>query len=93
MYPDADIPLIQLSVDATQPPAVHFEFGRKLAALRDKSIMIVASGNVVHNLRMARWQGNAEPYAWALSFNDYVRENLSWEGPVNQHPLVNFMQH
>ncbi|MCX8957915.1 4,5-DOPA-extradiol-dioxygenase [Erwinia psidii] len=93
MYPEADIPLVQLSVDSTQPPAVHYELGRKLAVLRDKGIMIVASGNVVHNLRMAQWQGNTVPYAWASSFNDYVRENLNWEGPAERHPLVNFMQH
>ncbi|MEN4930890.1 4,5-DOPA dioxygenase extradiol [Erwinia billingiae] len=93
MYPEADIPVVQLSVDGTQPPAYHFELGRKLAALREQGVMIVASGNVVHNLRMVRWEGNAEPYPWASSFNDYVRENLSWEGEAEQHPLVNFSQH
>ncbi|MEM6052308.1 4,5-DOPA dioxygenase extradiol [Erwinia sp. P7711] len=93
MYPEADIPVVQLSIDGTKPPAYHFELGRKLAALREQGIMIVASGNVVHNLRMVRWQGEAEPYAWASSFNDYVRENLNWEGEAEQHPLVNFMRH
>ncbi|WLS79548.1 4,5-DOPA dioxygenase extradiol [Erwinia pyri] len=93
MYPEADIPVVQLSIDGTKPPAYHFELGRKLAALREQGIMIVASGNVVHNLRMVRWQGEAEPYAWASSFNEYVRENLNWEGEAEQHPLVNFMRH
>jgi len=93
MYPEADIPVVQLSIDGTKPPAYHFELGRKLAALREQGIMIVASGNVVHNLRMVRWQDEAEPYAWASSFNDYVRENLNWEGEAEQHPLVNFMRH
>lgn len=93
MYPDADIPMVQLSIDGTQPPAYHFELGRKLAALREQGVMIVASGNVVHNLRMVKWQGAAEPYPWAESFNQYVRDNLSWEGPTEQHPLVNFMDH
>lgn len=93
MYPDADIPVVQLSVDATRPPAYHFELGRKLAALRDQGIMIVASGNVVHNLRMVRWDSDAAAYPWAESFNQYVRDNLSWEGESEQHPLVNFMQH
>ena len=55
--------------------------------------MIVASGNVVHNLRMVRWGGDAAAYPWAESFNQYVRDNLSWEGESEQHPLVNFMQH
>lgn len=93
MYPDADIPVVQLSVDGTKPPAYHFELGRKLAALREQGIMIVASGNVVHNLRMVRWGGDAAAYPWAESFNQYVRDNLSWEGESEQHPLVNFMQH
>jgi len=93
MYPDADIPVVQLSVDGTQPPAYHFELGRKLAALREQGVMIVASGNVVHNLRMARWQGESEPYPWAASFNQYVRDNLNWQGADAEHPLVNFMDH
>lgn len=93
MYPDADIPVVQLSVDGTKPPAYHFELGRKLAALREQGIMIVASGNVVHNLRMVRWGGDTAAYPWAESFNQYVRDNLNWEGESEQHPLVNFMQH
>ncbi len=93
MYPQADIPLVQLSVDSTRPPAYHFELGRKLATLRDQGIMIIASGNVVHNLRMARWQGEAEAYPWATAFNQHVRDQLAWQGPAEEHPLVNFMQH
>ncbi|QQG28841.1 4,5-DOPA dioxygenase extradiol [Pectobacterium carotovorum] len=91
MYPDADIPVVQLSVDGTQPAAYHYELGRKLAALRDEGFMIVASGNVVHNLRMVKWDGDAEPYPWAISFNQFVRDNLAYQG--DYHPLVNFMQH
>ncbi|QKJ88716.1 4,5-DOPA dioxygenase extradiol [Paramixta manurensis] len=93
MYPEADIPVVQLSVDGTKPPAWHFELGRKLAALREQGVMIVASGNVVHNLRMMRRQENAEPYPWAISFSQFVRDNLDWQGPTEQHPLVNFMDH
>ncbi|MDY4322834.1 4,5-DOPA dioxygenase extradiol [Pectobacterium brasiliense] len=91
MYPDADIPVVQLSVDGTQPAAYHYELGRKLAALRDEGFMIVASGNVVHNLRMVKWDGDAKPYPWAISFNQFVRDNLTYQG--DDHPLVNFMQH
>lgn len=93
MYPQADIPVVQLSVDGTQPPVYHFELGRRLAVLRERGYMIVASGNVVHNLRMASWSEEAKPHGWARAFNDYVRENLAWEGPAQAHPLVNFMQH
>lgn len=91
MYPNADIPVVQLSVDGTQPAAHHYELGRKLAALRDEGFMIVASGNVVHNLRMIKWDGGGEPYPWAVSFNQFVRDNLTYQG--DDHPLVNFMQH
>lgn len=93
MYPDADIPVVQLSIDGTKPAEWHYALGQKLASLRDEDVMIVASGNVVHNLRMVRWGGDATAYPWAESFNQYVRDNLSWEGESEQHPLVNFMQH
>ncbi|MGC6388017.1 4,5-DOPA dioxygenase extradiol [Ewingella sp. S1.OA.A_B6] len=93
MYPDADIPVVQLSIDGTQPAEYHYQIGRKLAALRDEGVMIVASGNVVHNLRRVKWEGNTEPYPWATSFNQYVLDNLGWKGTVKDHPLVNFMQH
>ena len=93
MYPDADIPVVQLSVDSTKPAVWHYELGRKLAALRDRGVMIVASGNVVHNLRMVRWQGGEEAWPWANSFNEFVREKLNFQGEAEAHPLVNFMQH
>lgn len=95
MYPNADIPVVQLSVDSTKPAAWHFEAGRKLklATLRDEGVMLVASGNVVHNLRTVRWHGENAPYPWAVSFNEYVKANLAWQGPVEQHPLVNYLQH
>lgn len=91
MYPEADIPVVQLSIDGTQPAAYHYELGRKLAVLREQGVMIVASGNVVHNLRMVRSQGDSSPYPWAESFNQFVRDNLNYQG--DNHPLVNFMQH
>jgi 4,5-DOPA dioxygenase extradiol len=93
MYPQADIPVVQLSIDSTKPPAWHYELGQKLAALRDEGVMIVASGNVVHNLRKVRWDGGDEVYPWASSFEQFVRDNLAAEGDAASHPLVNFMQH
>lgn len=93
MYPEADIPMVQLSIDSTKPAAWHLEMGRKLTTLRDEGIMLIASGNVVHNLRTARWHGENTPYPWATSFNDYVKANLTWQGPVEEHPLVNYLDH
>ncbi len=92
MYPAADIPMVQLSIDGTKPAAYHYRLGRELSVLRDRGVMIIASGNVVHNLRMVNWQGTAAPYPWAESFNQFVRDNLSWRGE-GPHPLVDFMRH
>lgn len=92
MYPAADIPMVQLSIDATADTQTHYQLGRKLSALRDQGVMIIASGNVVHNLRMARWQESAAPYPWAQSFNQFVRDNINWRGE-GRHPLVDYQRH
>ncbi len=93
MYPEADIPMVQLSVDSTKPASWHLERGRRLAALRDEGILLIASGNVVHNLRTARWHGENTPYPWAISFKQFVKDNLHWKGPLADHPLNNYLQH
>ena len=72
MYPQAQVPVLQLSIDATQPPLFHYELGKQLSALRDAGIMIFGNGNVVHNLRTMQWQPDAPTPAWATAFNDYV---------------------
>ena len=72
-YPAADVPIVQLAIDGTQPPAFHYELGRKLASLRDEGVMLAGSGNVVHNLQVVRWGSDATPYPWATRFNDAVR--------------------
>jgi 4,5-DOPA dioxygenase extradiol len=73
VYPDADVPIVQLAIDAAQPPAFHYDLGRRIAALRDEGVMIVGSGNVVHNLRVIQWGAQASPFPWAVAFNDQVR--------------------
>ena len=76
VYPQAEIPVVQLSMDATQPAAFHYELGRRLAPLRDEGVLIVGSGNVVHNLGVLNWSDNAPAYDWATRFNDVVRDHL-----------------
>jgi len=76
MYPEAGIPVVQLSIDGTRPAAFHFDVGRKLAQLRDAGVLILGSGNVVHNLRVMRRADDAQPFVWALRFNDWLRERL-----------------
>ena len=77
VYPDADVPVVQLSIDETQPPQFHYEIGRRLRALRDENVLVVASGNVIHNLHAYAWGRHpAEPFDWALRFELRVRESI-----------------
>jgi 4,5-DOPA dioxygenase extradiol len=76
LFPPADIPVVQLSMDATQPPAFHYELGKRLAPLRDEGVLIVGSGNVVHNLGVLNWKDDAPAFDWATRFNDAVRERV-----------------
>ena len=92
-YPAPGSPALAQRLVELLSPAWHLEMGRKLASLRDEGIMLVASGNVVHNLRTARWHGENTPYPWAESFNNYVKANLQWQGLDEQHPLVNYLAH
>ncbi len=75
-YPDADVPVVQLAIDGRQPPAFHYELGRKLAALRDEGVLIAGSGDVVHNLRAMRRDGSNGAYDWAQRFNAEVRRRV-----------------
>lgn len=77
MYPHAQIPVTQLSIDATQPAQYHYDLGRKLGELRGRGVLILASGNVVHDLRSIRWGSDVAAYSWAQSFNDDLRNALS----------------
>jgi 4,5-DOPA dioxygenase extradiol len=77
LFPSADVPVVQLSLDETQEPSYHYELGRRLRGLRDDGVMIIGSGNVVHNLHAFAWGKHApEPYDWAQRFSDDVRERL-----------------
>jgi len=67
MYPLADVPVYQLSLDYTQPPAWHYSLARELSVLRNKGVLIVGSGNIVHNLELVNWNGGA--YDWAVEFD------------------------
>jgi 4,5-DOPA dioxygenase extradiol len=69
LFPQADIPVFQLSIDSTQPPQFHYDLGRQLAPLRRRSVLVLASGNMVHNLGMLQHEPQAQPYDWALEFD------------------------
>lgn len=72
-YPEADTPVVQLSIDRTRPASFHYELGRRLAELRDEGVMIAGSGDVVHNLRAMRRDGSNAPFDWAVRFSDQVK--------------------
>jgi 4,5-DOPA dioxygenase extradiol len=74
MFPDADIPVVQLSLDRTQPPAFHYELAKELRTLRDEGILIVGSGNIVHNLRAMVWEDTA--FDWALAFDAAIQRSI-----------------
>ncbi|MBC7962923.1 MAG: 4,5-DOPA dioxygenase extradiol [Steroidobacteraceae bacterium] len=78
MYPQADIPTVQLSLDRSQHPRFHYDLGSELAALRQEGVLIVGSGNIVHNLRLLQWDAR-EPYPWATEF-DKLAEQLILAG-------------
>jgi 4,5-DOPA dioxygenase extradiol len=77
MFPEADIPVIQLSMDYARPPAEHVGVGQQLKALRDRGVLIVGSGNIVHNLRAARFGSRSnEAYDWAVEFDQKIAERM-----------------
>jgi 4,5-DOPA dioxygenase extradiol len=75
VYPEADVPIVQLSIDASKAAAFHYQVGRALAVLRTEDILIMGSGNVVHNLRQYDWAGTSlGSYPWAARFEQQAKE-------------------
>ena len=88
VYPKADVPIVQLSIDETQPAAFHFEIGRQLARLRAEGILIAGSGNLVHNLHAYAWgQHVPQPFDWAVRFETLARELMTLGDP---QPLIDY---
>jgi 4,5-DOPA dioxygenase extradiol len=86
VFPNADVPVIQLCIDETEPPALHYELGRRLAPLREEGVLVLGSGNLVHNLHAYGWgRRSMEPYDWAVRFEKQARALMS----TGEHgPLV-----
>ena len=82
LYPEADIPVVQLSINALKPLDYHLELGRRLAPLRECGVLILGSGNVVHNLQRIEWKRPDEGFDWAHRFDDAVVEQLA-AAPAN----------
>lgn len=73
IYPKADIPVVQISIDKNKTPKEHYEFAKKLKTLKNEGVLIIGSGNIVHNLRLIKWDGDEEPYPWAKNFNSEIK--------------------
>jgi len=87
-FPDANVPVIQLSIDDRLSSAGHFEIGRRLAPLREQGILILGSGNLVHNLHTYAWGRHVQsPYDWAVSFEERARESMLAH---DFHPLIDY---
>ncbi|NTV01330.1 MAG: 4,5-DOPA dioxygenase extradiol [Chlorobiaceae bacterium] len=90
LFPDAGIPVVQLSIDSTKEASFHFEAGRCLRPLRDEGVLVLGSGNIVHNLRAYRWDGSSgPPFDWAARFEAEARR-IMVEG--NGERLVDYLQ-
>lgn len=77
MFPQADVPVVQLSIDGAQPPQFHYDLAARLAPLRDEGVLIIGSGSVVHNLNILNFSPEASPFDWAVRFNERVRSCLT----------------
>ena len=92
LYPDADVPVIQMSIDYYQHPQYHYDLARELATLRNKGILIIGSGNMVHNLRMVAWDKmNVDDYSfdWALEASTKMKQYIL-EG--DHKPLIDYQK-
>lgn len=90
LYPDADIPVIQMSLDYRKPPQYHYELAKELAALRNKGVLIVGSGNIVHNLGLVAWDKlNAAEYGydWAIEASNLMKKHILDD---NHQALINY---
>lgn len=92
MYPNANIPVLQLSIDYSKGPQYHYDLAKELYDLRKKGVLIIGSGNMVHNLRMVAWDRMNEPgygYDWALTMNEQFKDLIA---TGNFKPLINYEQ-
>ncbi len=87
MYPDADIPILQLSIDFTKGPQFHYDLARELDDLRNRGVLIIGSGNMVHNLSIMDWQQTNSGFDWAVEMND-IFKNLILDG--DHSPLIQY---
>lgn len=88
VYPEADIPVVQLSINEAEPAEFHYDLAKRLAPLRDEDVLVIGSGNLVHNLHTYAWgKHDVEPFDWALRFEETARSLMS---AGDHDPLVSY---
>ena len=96
IYPKADVPVFELSIDTSQSSSYHFQLANALKKMREKGVLIIASGNIVHNLKVIDWNNiDAKPLDWAIEFDEIVKSKLNkqdFNALVNYEQLGNIFQ-
>lgn len=87
MFPGADIPVFQLSIDMSRPSEFHYQLGEELAPLRERGVLVIGSGNIVHNLGRVDYDPDADPYDWSLEFDELSRRLIEEE---NHGALIDY---
>jgi 4,5-DOPA dioxygenase extradiol len=90
MYPACDVPVLEMSLDMSAPPAEHYALGRQLAPLRDEGVLVIGSGNVVHNLHTIDWDEDAAAAAWALEFDGWLAQAVD---DRRHDDLIRYLDH
>ena len=87
LYPNADVPVLQLSLDYSQAPQYHYDLAKELQFLRTRGVLIVGSGNIVHNLGMLNWESPNTPFDWAIEANDKIKTLINDDRHID---LINY---
>jgi len=88
VFPDADVPVVQLSIDETQSAAWHYSLAKKLSPLRDENVLVIGSGNLIHNLHAYAWgRHDVEPFDWALRFEETAKRLIMSD---DHQPLIKY---
>jgi len=88
IYPQADIPVFQMSLNANMTFKEHFELAKEIKFLRERGVLIIGSGNIVHNLRQINWKEDSAPFEWAIEFDELIKESIVKR---NYSPIINIL--
>lgn len=90
MYPQRDIPVLQISIDALATPQIHYQIEMALKSLRYKGVLLLGTGNIIHNLTMLNWEMKDYGFKWAYSFDNYIKTQIENNNHTN---ILDYMNH